>query len=153
MQIEPDRHIDIAFMALGALIVLVSLLLLTSYTAFGQSEVLGTHTMQLTLNLEYGAEFVAADSADVWAFPAGSIITAVYWYVDSAMTGVDSIQLRLGEIQQIVATYSNFPSEPAPISYHQPMHPVYADDRLRVHLKTGAPPVGQIRLTIQWIQL
>lgn len=134
------------------LLLTLAFVLLILEPANAQNDIVGARTQQWTVNLEYGVEFQSTDSVLLMLLEPGVVITRLYWTRDSNLVALDSLQIRTAESQQVVHTYSQFPTEPSAISWYSPMHPVYAPDKLYMHRYIGAPPEGQIRLTIEWIQ-
>ncbi len=118
-----------------------------------QNDIIGPRTQQWTINLEFGSEFLAADSTELMPFSAGSVIKAVYWHTDTLTTGLDSLQLRLGSAQTIIHSYPVALEAMGLIRYNQTWYPLATDNRLRLHRYAGAPCTGQVRVTVEWIQL
>lgn len=134
-------------------IILTIALLLLTVPATAQNDITGTHTQQWTINLQWGAEFLAADSTDLVAIPAGAVIKSVYWHTDSLTTGLDSLQLRLGSSQVIVHSYPVALEIMETVRYNQTWYAITTDQRLRLHRFSGAPCTGQVRITVEWITL
>lgn len=126
-----------------------------SVTASAQHDGALERTWTRPINFQWEDSFAGeVDSMDAFTLPAGGFIERTYWRVDTVTTGVDSVQLRCGPSQIVIATFiPSVDGKVGDIQFRIPNHPAYAEEPLRL-IYYGIPdPAGQIRAIIVFREL
>jgi len=130
------------------------LLFLLTVPVHAQNDGTPARTWTMPISFTDSSPFTAdADSAEALTLPALSVIERVYWSVDSATSAVDSVQLRGGDSQSIIATYIPPAEGGQAVTVFVPNIATTKGEPVRLHFYGTVDAAGRIRATTIYREL
>lgn len=134
---------------------LVALQAFIPLNIFAQNDATAARTSVYTINFNFDSTVIGTDSITTLQPPARSVIERVIWSVDTALKGIDSLQLRAGESQTVVATCvgSVLDGLYSAVQLSEPVRAFLKSETLRVIPFASEGLAGQVRVFIIWREL
>jgi hypothetical protein len=133
----------------------IAFLLALTLPAHAQHDGAQERTSLFLLNYNTSPVAVGTDSVETITLPSHAVVERVVWVVDSAVTGTDSLTLRVSETQEILSVCHTGTDggTPAAMQTSEPVALFEKSATLRIITDAAETVAGRVRVFIFWHDL